>query len=976
MTQLFRRIWPCLALLGAFVGLFPRAAHAATLPASFEERVVASGLNDPTAMAFAPDGRLFICEHSGTVRVVKNGAKLAAPFVSLAVASEGERGLLGIAFDPDFAVNKYVYLYYTTRLPEIHNRVSRFTANGDVAVAGSETILLELDDVTTIIHNGGALRFGPGGRLFIAVGEDGRPPKAQSLDHLGGKILRINKDGSIPTDNPFYNTAVSKYRAIWALGLRNPYTFDIERGTGRMFINDVGNHSFEEINHGIAGSNYGWPETEGATSDPRFRSPVLAYPHEFTDEGGCAVTGGAFYNAPQMPFPSAYRGKYFYADHCVGWIRTFDQSTGESEPFATGVDYPVDLKVDAQGGLNYLARGSNSVHRIFYSPSSQSGISITSQPQDAVVEVGKNASFNVTVSGEAPITYQWRRDGANIPGATAATYSLRVTASDDEAVFSVVVTNGRGSVTSRNATLAVSLNTAPSPTILAPTVGTRYSGGDEITYSGDATDAEEGALPDSAFSWKVVFHHGTHTHPFIDNRVGIRSGTFTIPTLGETATDVFYRITLTVNDIYGSASSVSRDIVPRVAQLQLRTNPPGLQVTLDGQPKTVPINENSVVGVQREIGAAAQTRDGVTYQFASWSDGGAATHTISTPAANTVYTANFRVVSDVRPTISFRTPTNGTAVNALSAVRGIAQSGISDASIARVYLYLQRRSDNKFWNGTTWTTSTPLATDLNGYGPRNWSRTTGLPAGAALPEGAYFMAARAYDTSGNAMSATLNFTVDKMSPTVAVTSPAFGSTVSSFNSVSGTTSDNGGSGVVRVEFFMRRNADNKWWNGSAWVATGFPLATTLAPISGGQSWRVSSPLPVGANLVDGTYLIGATTFDRVGNARNINGNFTLRRPGAEVSPSSIQLSSASAKADGTIKLTFTGALNASASDAANYTITSNEQAVAIASVSQPQQSTVEFDCTQLAVGARVSISYDIEDAQGRTVSGTANVVVK
>ena len=224
-------------------------------------------------MAFAPDGRLFVCEQGGRLRVIKNGVLLATPFVTVSTDSSGERGLLGIAFDPDFANNQFVYAYYTATTPTLHNRVSRFTANGDVAVPGSETIILDLNNLSSADnHNGGAMHFGIDGKLYIAVGENANPPNAQTLSNLLGKMLRINADGSIPTDNPFFNTASGVNRAIWALGLRNPFTFTVQPGTGRIFINDVGQDTSEEINDGIAGSNYGWPVTEGATSDPRFRS--------------------------------------------------------------------------------------------------------------------------------------------------------------------------------------------------------------------------------------------------------------------------------------------------------------------------------------------------------------------------------------------------------------------------------------------------------------------------------------------------------------------------------------------------------------------------------------------------------------------------------------------------------------------------------------------------------------------------------
>ena len=139
---------------GAAAGVFlmmmigATPSRAATLPTGFTEALVASGLNNPTAMQFAPDGRLFVCEQGGRLRVIKDGALLSTPFLTVTVSSSGERGLLGVAFDPNFAVNQYVYVYYTATSPTIHNRVSRFTANGDVAAAGSEVVLLDLENLS------------------------------------------------------------------------------------------------------------------------------------------------------------------------------------------------------------------------------------------------------------------------------------------------------------------------------------------------------------------------------------------------------------------------------------------------------------------------------------------------------------------------------------------------------------------------------------------------------------------------------------------------------------------------------------------------------------------------------------------------------------------------------------------------------------------------------------------------------------
>jgi glucose/arabinose dehydrogenase len=338
--------------------------NAATLPPGFTETSI-SGLSNPTAMEIAPDGRIFVCQQGGSLRVIKNGVLLSTPFLTLNVDQNGERGLLGIAFDPNFANNNFLYVYYTVPSTPRHNRVSRFTANGDVVVTNSEQIILELDNLSSATnHNGGAIHFGPDGKLYVAVGENANGANAQTLSNRLGKVLRINSDGSIPGDNPFFNTAAGDNRSIWAFGLRNPFTFAFQPGTGRLFINDVGEVTWEEINDGIAGSNYGWNLSEGPTSNPQFRSPLFSYLHGFSGTTGCAIAGGAFYNPPTVQFPQTFVGKYFFADLCSGWIRLFDPSTGTASDFASNISNPVDLKVGADGSLYYLARGSGAVFRV------------------------------------------------------------------------------------------------------------------------------------------------------------------------------------------------------------------------------------------------------------------------------------------------------------------------------------------------------------------------------------------------------------------------------------------------------------------------------------------------------------------------------------------------------------------------------------------------------------------------------------
>lgn len=371
-----------LALGALSLAARPAAGAAELLRKGFEQTQVATGISVPTTMAFAPDGRLFVAEQTGKLRVIsKSGRLLGQPFIDLSgrVDSRGERGLLGIAFDPDFSSNQHVYLYFTrkaTGTEPAHNRIVRFTADGNKAVAGSGRLILRLNRLSDKQnHNGGALHFGKDGKLYVAVGENANAKNAQSFKNLLGKMLRINKDGSIPKDNPYFDRekVKGKNKAIWARGLRNPYTFAVRPGTGTIFINDVGQQTWEEINRGIAGANYGWPYYEGpdrfdtslqVPEGFKHRKPIHYYEHD----PECAITGGTFYIPETVQFPASYVGDYFFADFCAGWIRTYDPATRSVKNFARGASRPVDLKVDRAGSLYYLERtGGGSVYRVEYS---------------------------------------------------------------------------------------------------------------------------------------------------------------------------------------------------------------------------------------------------------------------------------------------------------------------------------------------------------------------------------------------------------------------------------------------------------------------------------------------------------------------------------------------------------------------------------------------------------------------------------
>lgn len=621
-------------------------AAAPTLPTGFSDRQFVSGLNAPTAMQFAPDGRLFVSEKDGNLKVIKNGVLLPTPFASFSVNSQSESGLMGIAFDPNFASNGYAYVYYTTSTSPIHNRISRITAdpsNPDRMLAGSERPLLDLETLSTSSHIAGGLAFGPDGKLYISTGDNYYPYLSQSLTSRFGKILRINSDGTIPTDNPFYNTG-GAYKEIWALGLRNPFTFAFSPVDGKMYINDVGQDTWEEINVGTKGANYGWPTCEGVCSDSRFVDPTYLYPHS-ADRSGASIVGGAFYSGAL--FPSQYSGSYFFGDYVHGFIKSLDSSNYATD-FATGITSPVSIRQGPDGNLYYLSITNGDIHKIEYA-----ALGVNSDPVAvaaanptmgaAPLKVTFDASNSTDPNSGDVLTFTWNF-GDSSPQATgqiithtydsAGRYAATLTVQDDKGG-------------SDSATIDILAGNLPTASIDLPTDGTHYDAGDTITFSGSGSDSQGNMLPPSAFNWTILFHHNIHTHPFQEYD-GITSGSFTIPTVGETDGDVWYRIYLNIKDpSTGLTHQITKDVVPNLSTIDLDSNVTGLQLLLDGQPHTTPYSFVGVVGMQRTLEApSSQTLNGQSYNFQYWSDGDERTHIIFTPSTNATISANYGQASN------------------------------------------------------------------------------------------------------------------------------------------------------------------------------------------------------------------------------------------------------------------------------------------------------------------------------------------
>jgi glucose/arabinose dehydrogenase len=403
------------AIVAIISSLASLAHAAATLPTGFTEVNVATLGATPTSMEFAPDGRIFVTQQTGALRIIDaNGALLATPFVTMTVSSSGERGLLGIALDPNFAANQFVYIYYTATTPTIHNRVSRLTANGNLAVPGSEAILLDLDTLGATNHNGGAIHFGPDGKLYISTGENAVPSNAQNLTNLLGKILRINSDGSIPADNPFFNDPTPGIRKeIWAYGFRNPWRTIFQPGTGKLFIADVGETTWEEVDIGVPGGNFGWPGMEGnhctgngsCTGQP----DIFEYNH---NGSGAAITGGDFYEG--RTFPSTYNHVYFYGDSTDSFIRylVLDQNNAvvSDNAFATAASAPVDIRYH-DNAIWYTAAGTNQLRRITF-------------PARAPLAGDWDASGTTTPGVFTPTTGALALRNSNSPGAADVTFGF------------------------------------------------------------------------------------------------------------------------------------------------------------------------------------------------------------------------------------------------------------------------------------------------------------------------------------------------------------------------------------------------------------------------------------------------------------------------------------------------------------------------------------------------------------------------
>ncbi len=671
----------------------------AALPPNFTDTLVAN-VGGPTALAFTPDGRMLVTTQGGLLNVYQDSTLLGTALnLSSVICSNSERGLLGVAIDPNFSSNRYIYLYYTFKksgsCPNNSsnspvNRVSRFTlADTNTINPASEVVLVDNMPSPNGNHNAGDLHFGQDGYLYISVGDGGcdyagnsgcagSNDASRDQHILLGKILRITRDGGIPPTNPFQGTNTAhcnvtghtdpgnKCQETFAWGLRNPFRFAFRPGTNQFYINDVGQGTWEEIDEGLSGADYGWNVREGHCangSTTNCSSPPAGMTNPIYDYGrgtGCAsITGGAF--VPAGVWPAPYDGAYLFSDYVCGRIFRLVPGGGGSftaTDFATGLGNSSAVALifgpyNATQALYYTTyAGGGQVRRISY-------LGANNLPN-------ANASAN-PIYGPTPLSVTFDATGSNDPdndpltfdwdfgdGVTATVTSLTTGHQyPSQGIYTATLTarDNRGGVSVPAIVRVYPGNSPPALTIISPTISSLFSVGQNVTLQGQATDTEDGGvLPDSALTWEVILHHvdssnpGTaHTHPY-HGPVSGNNLSFAAPAPEDLAAAAlsFLEIRLSATDSWGLAATITQTLQPRRVNVTFVTEPESLNLVANGGTITTTQTLVSWQGYGLNMLAPIQVdNQGKGWAFSAWSDGGDLAHTIVTPSSAVTYTATF-----------------------------------------------------------------------------------------------------------------------------------------------------------------------------------------------------------------------------------------------------------------------------------------------------------------------------------------------
>jgi glucose/arabinose dehydrogenase/PKD repeat protein len=740
----------------------PPAAQGATLPEGFQESTVFTGLTNPTVVRFADDGRVFVAEKRGVIKVFDSLTD-ATPDVfadlNVNVYNFWDRGLLGMALAPNFPANPYVYVLYTYDhelgspapaprwgTPGVYSdpcpsppgatgdgcvvsaRLSRLQAAGN-AMTGAEQVLVEDWCQQYPSHSIGTVEFGRDGALYASGGDGasfnfadwgqdgnpvnpcGDPPgppgtvlapptaeggalRSQDLRTAGdpvsldGSVIRVDPATGLGLpDNPLAASSDPNARRIIAYGLRNPFRFTERPGTDELWVGDVGWSAWEEINvvsdpNDSVVENFGWPCYEGQSGMVSARqpgydganlnicenlytagpsavtAPYHAYhhnnrvvPNESCPTGSSSVAGLEFeFAAAQNSYPAEYDSALFFADYsrdCIwAMLKGADgrPAPGQIRTFVAAAANPVNLENGPGGDLFYVDFDGGTIRRIQYFS--------VNQPPNAVAQASPTTgdapltvTFDGTQSSDADpgdtLTYAWDLDGDGAFDDSTAAQPTYTYTTQGSYTASLRVTDSQNASDTDSVTISVG-NTAPTATILTPAAGTTWRVGDVLTFSGSATDAQDGTLQPSALNWQLTMQHcpsNCHSHP-IQSYAGTASGSFTAP---DHEYPSYLELTLTATDSGGLTDTTTLRLDPSTVVLTFQTVPGGLQLVVNGTPATATFNRTVIVGSSNSVSAPTPQQKGrKIYNSVSWSDGGAQTHNIVAPATAATYTARFR----------------------------------------------------------------------------------------------------------------------------------------------------------------------------------------------------------------------------------------------------------------------------------------------------------------------------------------------
>ena len=645
------------ALMVGVVGSASRTGAATTsttgLPPGFVQTTLAGGLQNPIAIAFAPNGDIWIGEKVGKIVIYHNGAVEPNPVLSISVDSTSELGLEGLAFDPNFSTNGFFYVSYVTAGG--FSRVSRFTDQNGIANTSSEKILIQGTLQQTNFGPGEDLKIGPDGKLWWSVGDD-EPAysNAHTLGNIYGKIIRINLDGTIPSDNPFTNIP-GAVPSIYAWGLRNPFRFTF-LPNGKLMTEDTGSSYWEEMDTIQKGGNYGWNFYEGNCYSCGYINPVYAYGHVPADGAESAI---AAYSG--STFPKQYDNVVFFGDYNRQDIEavTFDptyQTETSDNVFDTNAGTIADLQEGPDGNLYFVSVFNGTFSKISTTGAINPTASASATPNAGMAPLSVQfSSAGTSDPFGKPLTYSWNF-GDGSPTSTSAN---PVHSYSSNGTYTATLTASNGSLSGTTTTKVVVGRPPPVATITTPTVGTPYQGGETVNFAGKGTDAVDGQLPNSDLTWQVDFYNNGVAEPFYNQEVphpfygptsGISTGSFQIPNDISQTPGSFYRITLTAVDSAGIPTKTTVDIHPQLTTWTANANVPGAAFVVDGTWQTGTYTAQDVTGVQHVLtGVPVQTVGGVRYRFVGWSDGSGLSSTFTSQTTNVTRTAIYDPVQSSLP---------------------------------------------------------------------------------------------------------------------------------------------------------------------------------------------------------------------------------------------------------------------------------------------------------------------------------------